>query len=115
MAMNSLIAWTRSMESNYILHIYPSAQLDFDKIFAYIYNDLSNPKAALDLIDDFRKSFNNLRYFPESNHLVNNEYVKDKSLRKLLIKNYIAFYRIRGYEIQVVRVLYGMSNYQMLL
>lgn len=103
------------MESKYILNIYPSAQLDLDKIFAYIYNDLSNPKAAIDLIDDFRKSFNNLCYFPESNPLVNNEYVKDKSLRKLLIKNYIVFYRIRGYEIQIVRVLYGMSNYQMLL
>ena len=115
MAMNSSIAWTRSMESNYTLNIYPSAQLDLDKIFAYIYNDLSNPKAAIDLIDAFRKSFNNLRYFPESNPLVNNEYVKDKSLRKLLVKNYIAFYRIRGYEIQIVRVLYGMSNYQMLL
>jgi len=38
------------MESNYTLNIYPSAQLDLDKIFAYIYNDLSNPKAAIDLI-----------------------------------------------------------------
>lgn len=90
MAMNSLIVWTRSMESNYTLNIYPSAQLDLDKIFAYIYKDLSNPKAAIDLIYAFREAFDNLRYFPESNPLVNNEYVKDKSLRKLLIKNYIA-------------------------
>lgn len=59
------------MESNYTLNIYPSAQLDLDKIFAYIYNDLSNPKAAIDLIDAFRKSFNNLRCFPENNPLVN--------------------------------------------
>ena len=68
MVMNSLIAWTRSMESNYTLNIYPSAQQDLDKIFAYIYNHLSNPKAATDLIDAFRKSFKNLRYFPESIH-----------------------------------------------
>ena len=103
------------MESNYIVNIYPAAQLDMDRIFNYIYEDLSNPKAAIDLINSFRKSFDNLRYFPESNPLVNNEYVKDKTLRKLLVKNYIAFYRIRGYEIQVVRVLYGMSNYQVIL
>jgi len=50
MVMNSLIVWTRSIESNYTLNVYPSAQLDLDKIFAYIYNDLSNPKAAIDLI-----------------------------------------------------------------
>ena len=29
--------------------------------------------------------------------------------------NYIAFYRIRDNEIQVVRVLYGMRNYEALL
>lgn len=103
------------MESNYYLNIYPSAQLDMDKIFKYICNDLDNPRAALDLINEFRNSCNNLRFFPESCPLINNKYVKDKTLRKLLVKNYIVFYRIRGYEIQIVRVLYGMSNYQVLL
>ncbi|MBR2507097.1 MAG: hypothetical protein IKB70_09430 [Bacilli bacterium] len=44
------------MESNYTLNIYPSAQLDLDKIFAYIYKDLSNPKAAIDLIYAFREA-----------------------------------------------------------
>lgn len=103
------------MENDYRLKIYPLAQLDLDNIINYIYNDLSNPKAAIDLMNSFHKSFENLRYFPESNPLVNNEYVKDKTLRKLLVKNYIAFYRIRENEIQIVRVLYGMSDYQTLL
>lgn len=103
------------MENDYSLIIYPSAQLDLDKIFNYVYHDLSNPRAAFNLIDSFRKAFNNLRLFPESHPLINNEHVKDKSLRKLLVKNYIAFYRVRGREIQIVRVLYGMSDYQYLL
>ena len=53
--------------------------------------------------------------FPESCPYINNEYVKDKSLRKLIVNNYIAFYRVRDNEIQVVRVLYGMRNYEVLL
>ena len=115
MVMNSSITWPRNMESNYYLRIYPRAQQDLDKIFKYIYVDLANPHAAFDLIKELRESCEMLRYFPESCPLVNNEYVKDKTLRKLLVKNYIVFYRIRGYEIQIVRVLYGMSNYQSLL
>ena len=46
---------------------------------------------------------------------VDNEYVKDKTLRKLIVNNYIAFFRIGDGEVQVVRVLYGMRNYQDLL
>ena len=103
------------MESNYTLVIYPSAQEDMDNIFKYIYFDLANPRAAFDLINDFREACDNLCYFPEKCPLVNNEYVKDKTIRKLLVKNYIVFYRIKGNEIQIVRVLYGMSDYQKLL
>ena len=46
---------------------------------------------------------------------ISNEYVKDQSLRKIIVNNYIAFYRIKDDEIQIVRVLYAMSNYQELL
>lgn len=103
------------MESNYRLNIYPSAQKDLASIFEYINNDLANPSAAFKLINTFRERFEDLWFFPESCPLINNEYVKDKTLRKLIVKNYIAFYRIIGYEIQIVRVLYGMSDHQTLL
>lgn len=101
------------MENNkYQLKIFPMARLDMEQIFDYIAVELCNPTAAIGQINDFEKAFENICTFPESCPYVNNEYVKDKSLRKLIVNNYIAFYRIKDNEIQVVRVLYGMRNYE---
>ncbi len=104
------------MESKkYQLKIFPLARLDMEQIFEYIAGELCNPTAAIGQINDFEKAFENVCSFPESQPLINNEYVKDKSLRKMVVNNYIAFYRVKDNEIQVVRVLYGMSNYEILL
>lgn len=101
------------MENNkYQLKIFPMARLDMEQIFDYIAVELCNPTAAIGQINDFEKAFENICTFPESCPYINNEYVKDKSLRKLIVNNYIAFYRVKDNEIQVVRVLYGMRNYE---
>ena len=101
------------MENNkYQLKIFPMARLDMEQIFDYIAVELCNPTAAIGQINDFEKAFENICTFPESCPYINNEYVKDKSLRKLIVNNYIAFYRVRDNEIQVVRVLCGMRNYE---
>lgn len=101
------------MENNkYQLKIFPMATLDMEQIFDYIAVELCNPTAAIGQINDFEKAFENVCAFPESCPYINNEYVKDKSLRKLIVNNYIAFYRVKDNEIQVVRVLYGMRNYE---
>ena len=97
------------------LNVFPMAMLDMDQIFEYIATELCNPTAANGQIDDFENAFEKVRLFPESCPFVCNEYVKDKSLRKLIVNNYIAFYRVKDNEIQVLRVLYGMRNYEKLL
>ncbi len=103
------------MASNYRLKLFPLAQADMESIFAYLAEELKNPTAAVRQIDDFERGFQTVCDFPESCPLVDNEYIKDKTLRKLIVNNYIAFFRIKDEEIQVVRVLYGMRNYQDLL
>ena len=101
------------MENNkYQLKIFPMAILDMEQIFDYIAVELCNATAAIGQINDFEKAFENVCTFPESCPYINNEYVKNKSLRKLIVNNYISFYRIKDNEIQVVRVLYGMRNYE---
>ena len=104
------------MESNqYQLKIFPLAQKDMEQIFDYIAVELCNVSAAIQQINDFERAFKNVCSFPESCPYIHNEYVKDKSLRKLVVNNYIAFYRVKDREIQVVRVLYGMRNYETFL
>lgn len=41
----------------YPLKIYPLARRDFEEIFLYISIELSNCKAAFNLIDEFEKKF----------------------------------------------------------
>lgn len=104
------------MQNNKLqLVIFPLAQADLEQIFDYIAVELCNPTAAIKLINDFENGFDLVCQFPESCPLINNEYVNDKSLRKLIVNNYIAFYRVKNNQIQVIRVLYGMRNYEWFL
>lgn len=105
------------MQSEYALNIYPEAVKDMERIFEYISVTLCNPTAAAKQIHDFEQSLNLVCSQPECCPYIRNEYVKDKTLRKLLVNNYIVFYRAihDRREIQVVRVLYGMMNYEKLL
>jgi len=84
-----------------------------EEIFDYISENLLLPKATLDLIEKISSSLDNIRFFPESCPLTNNEAVQDKSIRKLVVENYIIFYRFDEDKsaIEVIRVLYRMSNW----
>ena len=103
------------MENNFEVVIFPLAQADMEEIFNYISNNLKNKIAAGKLINDFKRTIEIIRLFPESFPLINNEYVNDKNIRKVSLKNYIIFYRIVNYEIQIIRVLHGLQIYEKLL
>ena len=105
------------MENKYSLLIYPKAEQDMENIFEYISLEFSNPIAAINLIEKFYNSLEKVRYFPLSYSLTLSIAVKDKSLRKLCIENYIIFYKINEVrkQIEVVRVLYGMSKWEGIL
>ena len=103
------------MGNNFEVVIFPLAQADMEEIFNYISNNLKNKIAAGKLINDFKRTIEIIRIFPESFPLINNEYVNDKNIRKVSLKNYIIFYRIVNYEIQIIRVLHGLQKYEKLL
>lgn len=103
------------MENNLKLIIFPLAQTDLEEILNYIAHDLCNPSAAISLIYDFEEAFKKICVFPECCPYINNEYVQDKTLRKLIVNKYIVCYRLKNNEIQVIRILYGMRNYIELL
>lgn len=105
------------MASKFALNIYPQAVRDMESIFEYIAVTLCNPSAAAKQVQDFESALNTVCSQPESCPLIQNEYVKDKTLRKLIVNNYIVFYRVNKerQEIQVVRALYGMMDYEKLL
>ena len=101
------------MDNRYSITIEKYAQKDLSDIFTYICNTLHNKKAAYKLLDKINEKFKTLSIFPDIAPNINNNYVKNKNIRKLLIDNYIAFYEIDkiNKEIRIIRILYGMSNY----
>ena len=97
------------------LIIYPSASKDIENIYNYISLDLANPIAANSFIDDLSDTFEKIVMFPKMYPIIDNPFVKDKLVRKALVKSYIVFYKTAVNEIQVLRVLHSRSNYQTLL
>ena len=105
------------MSERYGLEIFPKAEQDMEDIFSYISHEQYVKEAARNLIEKFNNSLERVRIFPSSCPLARNESILDKSLRKLIVENYIIFYRIHESKkaIQVIRVLYGMQNYNDIL
>ena len=54
-----------------------------------------------------------MEYSPQKFAIIDDSSVKDLNFRKLIIKNYIAFYRVNEEKkiVNVERILYGASNW----
>jgi len=101
------------MDKNYDLIIEKYAQKDIQDIYNYISYTLLNKEAAIKLLNNINKKLQMIKTFPKSAPLINNQYVKNKNIMKLLVDNYILFYEVddNNNEIRIIRVLYGMRNY----
>lgn len=92
----------------------PKASEDLDEIYSYIAGEHFNESAAENLMEKIETNIMRLRDFPLSCSFVADEILRDKSYRKLIVENYVAFYIVDEAIKQVVimRVLYGRQKYQ---
>lgn len=74
---------------------------DLVEIKQYIKFKLQEPEIAQKTIRKIREEINNLKNNPKR--------------YATIVKNYIVFYRIKGYKIQIVRVMYGRKDWIKLL
>lgn len=88
---------------------------DLIGIKQYIKYNLQEPEIAQKLISKIRKEINNLKNNPEKNAIIDDDIIKKLEIRKLIVDNYIVFYRILVNNIQIVRVMYGKRNWINLL
>lgn len=101
----------------YKVEYLPSARQDMLDAVTYISRDLCSPQAAERLAEDLIKAADNLGLFPYANAV----YIPIKALkyeyRKLLVKNYIIFYRVdeTGKTVTVARVIYARRDYEGIL
>ncbi|MCD7784201.1 MAG: type II toxin-antitoxin system RelE/ParE family toxin [Oscillospiraceae bacterium] len=105
------------MEADYTVTINKEAKKDLRKIDRYISHNLANPIAARNFNANFRRIILLTRSNPLMWSKVQNENAPDKTIRKIPLKNYLIFYRPveETREIQVLRVIPGMMDYEDIL
>ena len=88
---------------------------DLIGIKQYIKYNLQEPEIAKKLISKIRKEINSLKNNPGACAIIDDDIIKKLEIRKLIVDNYIVFYRIKDNNIQIVRVMYVRRNWINLL
>jgi addiction module RelE/StbE family toxin len=101
----------------YTVQMMPNAERDINHIHDYIAVELDAPRAAAELMIKIENAIMALQDFPKMGPPCQSARLKAKGYRKLVIKNYIAFYIVDDTTkiVLVMRVLYGRRNYEVLL
>ena len=88
---------------------------DLIGIKQYIKYNLQEPEISRKLISKIIKEINELKNNPEKYTIIDDDIIKKLQIRKLIVDNYIVFYRIKNDNIQIVRIIYGRRNWINLL
>lgn len=88
---------------------------DLIGIKQYIKYNLQEPETANKLISKIRKSITTLNDNPEIYTIIDDDIIRKLNIRKLIVDNYIVFYRIKNDNIEIVRIMYGRRNWINLL
>ena len=89
-----------------------NAESDLDKIINYISKTLFNKQAAKDFFQEISKIIEDIKLFPEMYELVNNEFIKNKKIRRAPVQNYNLYYVYNDTtnSLTVLRILYAHQN-----
>jgi addiction module RelE/StbE family toxin len=101
--------------SKYTVKYSKDAKQDLIEIKKYIKYNLQEPNIANKLINKIRKEIDKLIDNPQIYSIIDDDFIKKLSIRKIIIDNYIVFYRINENTVEIVRVIYGRRNWIKLL
>ena len=100
---------------NYNIEYSKESKQDLIEIKKYIKDNLQEPYTAQNLISKIKNEIDNLKNDPKIYAIIDEGIIKRLEIRKLIVDNYIVFYRIQESNIQIVRVMYGRRNWINLL
>ncbi len=101
--------------NKYNIEYSKESKQDLIGIKQYIKYNLQEPETSQKLISKIRNEINNLKSNPEIYAIIDDGLIKKLEIRKLIVDNYIVFYRIKNNNIEIVRVMYGRRNWINLL
>ena len=93
----------------------PEANRDLDEIWDYIVSELQNPSAAKNTVNRILDAVDQLVDFTEIGAPLSSIAEVESDYRVLVTGSYLTFYRVRGNEVYIDRVLYGRRDYLRIL
>ena len=101
------------MSEKYKIELSIKAKEDIKDLLVYIKSELNEPTIASKYSKIIKEELKTLTYLPQKFAIIDDETIKDLKIRKLNIKNHIAFYRINEDRkiVNVERVLYSGSDW----
>lgn len=102
----------------YDVVILPCAEADIDGIFEYIAVDLSDTKAARDLLDDISDGLERIALFPHAMPKLNNAaFVDDDGFCRMDIGNFVLVYKTDENKktVYIAAAFYAMSDFMLKL
>lgn len=96
---------------SYNIEYSKEAKQDLIDIKKYIKYNLQEPNTAQKLITKIRNQINSLKSNPEIYAIIDDDIIKKLEIRKLIVDNYIVFYRMKNNDIEIVRIMYGRRNW----
>ena len=100
---------------NFILHYSPQSLNDLDEIHEYIQTELSNPSAAIRIVNDIMDAVEKLQDYPNMGTRLSSVSNIQSDYRFLISNNYMVFYRHLGNDVYIDRILYARRNYLRIL
>ncbi len=97
------------------LYYSPLALRDLEDIRNYINDELTNPAAALNTVNTILDKLGRLRVFLETGSPLGAVITIETDYRFLVCGNYLAFYRSRGEDVYIDRIIYGRRDYVKIL
>lgn len=101
--------------NQYNIEYSKESKQDLIEIKRYIKDNLQEPETAQKWIAKIRHEIDALKNNPEKFAIIDEDIIKKLEIRKLIVDNYIVFYRIKNSNIQIVRVMYERRNWINLL
>ena len=97
--------------NKYKIEYSEEAKQDLIGIKQYIKYNLQEPETAEKLITKMRTEIKKLKDNPEIFSMIDDDLIIKLEIRKLIVDNYIVFYRIKNDSIEIVRIMYGKRNW----
>lgn len=98
----------------YRIELSIKAKEDYMSIIRYIKYKLLETNIAEKYAELIKNEINTLQYNPQKFAIIDYDIIKQYKFRKLIIKNYIVFYRINEDKriVNVERILYGEMDWR---